>query len=315
MNKAMLIIVGILAILAILIALSLSMSSIAGAIILLLILIIALPILLSGFKILKEWERAPVLYLGKYQGLKGPGIVYIPPFIGKIPMIISTRMQVHSFRSEQTLTKDNVPVDIDVVIYYIPVDLTKVVLKVEDFNTATSLAAQTTMREVAGSATLDELLSEREKIAANARQIIDQKTEVWGIKVSNVEIKDILIPASLQEAMSRQAAAERERKARVTLAIAEYEVASKMNDASEVYNKSKYGLQLRWMNILYQIGIQSKASMIFVPSEMMPAGFSQGISPITVMGMQELIAKNQNTEEKKKNNGDLTNQPPDQPMV
>ncbi|MEM3251675.1 MAG: SPFH domain-containing protein, partial [Thermoplasmata archaeon] len=187
------------------------------------LILIVLIFFISGIRVYREWERAPYLVLGRFRGFKGPGLVYIVPIIGKVPFVVSTRLQTVAFKTEQTLTKDNVPVNVDAVMYFQPVDLEKVVLKVEDYMVATTLAAQTTLREVIGGITLDELLAEREKIGTIARNIIDQKTEAWGIKVTSVEIRDILIPSALQEAMARQAAAERERRARVTLAIAEYE--------------------------------------------------------------------------------------------
>ncbi|MEM4141974.1 MAG: SPFH domain-containing protein, partial [Thermoplasmata archaeon] len=185
------------------------------------LILIVLIFFISGIRVYREWERAPYLVLGRFRGFKGPGLVYIVPIIGKVPFVVSTRLQTVAFKTEQTLTKDNVPVNVDAVMYFQPVDLEKVVLKVEDYMVATTLAAQTTLREVIGGITLDELLAEREKIGTIARNIIDQKTEAWGIKVTSVEIRDILIPSALQEAMARQAAAERERRARVTLAIAE----------------------------------------------------------------------------------------------
>ena len=197
------------------------------------LILIVLIFFISGIRVYREWERAPYLVLGRFRGFKGPGLVYIVPIIGKVPFVVSTRLQTVAFKTEQTLTKDNVPVNVDAVMYFQPVDLEKVVLKVEDYMVATTLAAQTTLREVIGGITLDELLAEREKIGTIARNIIDQKTEAWGIKVTSVEIRDILIPSALQEAMARQAAAERERRARVTLAIAEFEAASKMIDAAD----------------------------------------------------------------------------------
>ncbi|MGA2239615.1 MAG: SPFH domain-containing protein, partial [Candidatus Bathyarchaeia archaeon] len=160
--------------------------------------VIILGILLSGIRILREWERAPLLTLGRYRGLRGPGIIYVPPFITRIPFIISTRLQVVSFKTEQTLTRDNVPVVVDSVMYYQPVDLEKVVLGAEDFLNATQLSAQTTLREVVGQATFDELLTEREKVGSIARGIIDSKTETWGVKVTSVEIRDVQIPQALQ---------------------------------------------------------------------------------------------------------------------
>ena len=162
----------------------------------------------SGIRVIKEWERAPVLRLGRFTGLKGPGIFYIIPFVDRIPNIISTRVQTIPFRTEQTLTKDNVPVNVDAIMFFQAVDVEKVILNVERYLDATTWAAQTTLREVMGKVSLDELLAEREKVGVEARNIIDEKTERWGIKVSSVEVKDIAIPQALQEAMSRQASAE-----------------------------------------------------------------------------------------------------------
>ncbi|MEM2722296.1 MAG: SPFH domain-containing protein, partial [Thermoplasmata archaeon] len=252
------------------------------------LILIVLIFFISGIRVYREWERAPYLVLGRFRGFKGPGLVYIVPIIGKVPFVVSTRLQTVAFKTEQTLTKDNVPVNVDAVMYFQPVDLEKVVLKVEDYMVATTLAAQTTLREVIGGITLDELLAEREKIGTIARNIIDQKTEAWGIKVTSVEIRDILIPSALQEAMARQAAAERERRARVTLAIAEYEAASKMIDAAKLYESSKFGLELRWMNILYELGLQGKGTLMLIPTNLMAAGPGQGISPYGIVGLNEI---------------------------
>ncbi|MGD0330349.1 MAG: SPFH domain-containing protein [Nitrososphaeria archaeon] len=240
--------------------------------ILVIIILIVIAIFLSGIKILKEWERAPLLTLGRYRGLKGPGVIYVPPFISRVPFVISTRLQVVSFKTEQTLTKDNVPVVVDSVMYFQPVDLQKVVLGAEDFNYATQLAAQTTLREVIGQASFDELLTEREKVGAIARGIIDSKTEAWGIKVTAVEIRDVGLPQALQDAMSRQAQAERERRSRVILAMAEYEVAQKMVDAANLYKGQDIAFQLKWMNIIYELGLQGKNTIILMPANMPIAG-------------------------------------------
>lgn len=261
------------------------------------IVLIVLAILLSGIKILKEWERAPLLYLGHYKGLKGPGVIYVPPFIAKVPFVISTRLQVVSFKTEQTFTKDNVPVVVDSVMYFQPVDLQKVVLGAEDFNDATQLAAQTTLREVIGQATFDELLTEREKVGSIARGIIDSKTEVWGIKVTSVEIRDVGLPQALQDAMSRQAQAERERRARVTLATAEFEAAGKMIEAANLYEKSHEALRLRWMNILYELGQQAGTNTIMlVPSVMPEAGWP----PMGMYGFKEIAKESGKKETKQK---------------
>lgn len=255
------------------------------------IILIVLAILLSGIRIIREWERAPLLVLGRYRGLKGPGIIYVYPFIGRVPFIISTRLQVLSFKTEQTLTRDNVPVVVDAVMYYQPVELTKVVLGAENFRIATELAASTTLREVIGQASFDELLTEREKVGSIARGIIDSKTEAWGIKVTAVEIRDVAIPGALQEAMSRQAQAERERRARVTLALAEFEAAAKMVDAANLYKGNDRAFQLRWMNIIYELGLQGKNTIMLIPSNIPTAGMSDGFPPVGVFSIKELAAK------------------------
>ena len=260
---------------------------IAGVIVVLFVVIIVA----SGIRVIKEWERAPVLRLGRFTGLKGPGIFYIIPFVDRIPNVVSMRVQTIPFRTEQTLTKDNVPVNVDAIMFFQAVDVNKVILNVERFLDATTWAAQTTVREVIGKVSLDELLAEREKVGVEARNIIDEKTEHWGIKVSSVEVKDIGIPQSLQDAMSRQAQAERERRARVTLAMAEYEAAQKMVDAANLYEKNMRALELRWMNILYELGLQSKGTLMLVPTNTPTAGVSMGFPPLGVVSVGDLAKK------------------------
>jgi len=257
---------------------------IAGVILLLFVVIIVA----SGIRVIREWERAPVLRLGRYTGLKGPGLFYIIPFVDRIPNIVSTRVQTFPFRTEQTFTKDNVPVNVDAIMFFQAIDVEKVILNVERFLDATTLAAQTTLREVIGKVSFDELLAEREKVGVEARNIIDMKTEHWGIKVSSVEVKDIGIPGALQDAMSRQAQAERERRARVTLAMAEYEAAQKMVDAANMYERNIRALELRWMNILYELGLQSKGTLMLVPTNTPTAGVSMGFPPLGVVSIQDL---------------------------
>ena len=257
---------------------------IAGAILLLFVIILVA----SGIRVIREWERAPVLRLGRFVGMKGPGLFYIIPFVDRIPNTVSMRVQTIPFRTEQTLTKDNVPVNVDAIMFFQCVDVEKSILNVERFLDATTWAAQTTLREVIGKVSLDELLAEREKVGVEARNIIDEKTEHWGIKVSSVEVKDIAIPQALQEAMSRQAQAERERRARVTLAMAEYEAAQKMVDAANLYEKNMRALELRWMNILYELGLQAKGTLMLVPTNTPIAGAAMGFSPLGITSIQDL---------------------------
>jgi regulator of protease activity HflC (stomatin/prohibitin superfamily) len=240
---------------------------------------------LSGIRVLKEWERMPILRLGRYVGLRGPGMVYLIPLIDRVPIKISTRLDTIQFRTESTLTKDNVPVNVDSVMYMKPVDLEKAVLQVENYYQATQLAAQTTLREVIGKVSLNDLLAEREKVGAHLREIIDEKTEAWGIKATAVEVRDVIIPGNLQDAMSRQAQAERERIARVTLATAEFEASAKMIEAAKMYESSEQGLRLRWMNILYELGQQAGTNTIMlVPASMPEAGWP----PIGTYGLKEI---------------------------
>ena len=264
----------------------------------LIVILFVVVMVASGIKVIKEWERAPVLRLGRFTGLKGPGLFYIIPFVDRIPNIVSMRVQTVPFRTEQTLTKDNVPVNVDAIMFFQAIDVEKVVLNVERYLDATTLAAQTTLREVIGKVSFDELLTERDKVGVEARNIIDEKTERWGIKVGSVEVKDIGIPSMLQEAMSRQASAERERRARVTLALAEFEAAQKMVDAANLYDKNIRALELRWMNILYELGLQSKGTLMLVPTNTPTAGVSMGFPPLGVVSIQDLA--NQKKDEEKK---------------
>jgi len=260
-----------------------------GFIVSVIVLLFIIMMVASGIKVIKEWERAPVLRLGRFVGMKGPGLFYIIPFVDRIPNVVSTRVLTVSFRTEQTLTKDNVPVNVDAIMFFQAVDVEKVVLNVERYLEATTLAAQTTLREVIGKVSFDELLTERDKVGVEARNIIDEKTEHWGIKVGSVEIKDIAIPSMLQEAMSRQASAERERRARVTLAMAEFEAAQKMVDAANLYESNIRALELRWMNILYELGLQSKGTLMLVPTNTPTAGVSMGFPPLGVVSIQDLV--------------------------
>lgn len=261
--------------------LDLQYTTIVGA----LVVLVFLAILLNGIKVLKEWERMPVLRLGRYIGLRGPGIAYLIPFIDRAPARISTRLQTFSFKTEQTLTSDNVPVNVDAVMYAKVIDVEKTILNIEDYVDATQWAAQTTLREVIGKIELNEMLAEREQVGNQLREIIDEKTEAWGIKVTSVEVKDVIIPAILQDAMSRQAQAERERMARVTLATAELQAASKMIDAAKMYESSPEGMALRWMNILYEMGLQQGTNTIMLMPANMPMA---GLSPVGFYGVEEL---------------------------
>ncbi len=261
--------------------------------------------LLSGIRVVKEWERAPVLRLGRYTGLRGPGIFWIIPGIDKIPSIISTRIQTYSFRSEQSLTRDNVPVSIDAVLFFRVIDVEKTILEVEQYQSATQWVAQTTLREVTGQVELDVLLAEREKIALHMQELVDEKTENWGIKIISVEIRDVVVPGKLQEAISRQAEAERERRARITLSQAEKEAAKGMIEAANQYKDNPVAMELRWINLLYEAATEGGATIMLIPANIPVAGFTGSgeggfgsrLPPVGVYGTRPLPVKKKKKED------------------
>ncbi|MCD6380814.1 MAG: slipin family protein [Candidatus Odinarchaeota archaeon] len=240
-----------------------------------------LAFIVSGIRVLKEWERVAVLRLGKFRGVKGPGIIWVFPILDRVAARVSLRLNTYAFSTEQTLTKDNIPVTVDAVLYYKVIDPEKAILNVESYEQATRLAAQTSLRETIGKVSLDELLSEREKIGHHLQEIIDAKTEEWGIKVSGVEIRDVVIPRELQDAIARQAQAERERRARVILAQAEVEASQKMREAAKIYEESDIAFHLRWMNILYEVASKN-STIVLWPVNVSPAGVA---SPISIMNI------------------------------
>lgn len=212
-----------------------------------------------------QWEKAVVLRMGKYVGLKGPGIFLIIPIIDKIDNYIDQRVRVTEFKAEQTLTKDTVPVNVDAVVYWTVWDVEKAALEVQEYETAISYIAQTGLRDVIGKHELAELLQERDKVGEVFQKMLDEHTSPWGITCQNVGIKDIIIPQILEDAMSKEAQAERERRARVILGTAETEIAEKFAKASEQYINNPVALHLRGMNMLFE-GLKEKGSMVIVPS-------------------------------------------------
>jgi uncharacterized membrane protein YqiK len=222
-------------------------------------------ILANAICIADQWEKAVVLRMGKYKGLKGPGIFFIIPIIDKIDNYIDQRVRVTEFKAEQTLTKDTVPVNVDAVVYWTVWDVEKAALEVQEYETAISYIAQTGLRDVIGKHELAELLQERDKVAEVFQKMLDEHTSPWGITCQNVGIKDIIIPQTLADAMSKEAQAERERRARVILGTAETEIAEKFAKASEQYINNPVALHLRGMNMLFE-GLKEKGSMVIVPS-------------------------------------------------
>ena len=222
-------------------------------------------IISTSIHIADQWERAVVLRLGKYKGLRGPGLFFIVPIIDKISGYIDQRIRVTEFKAEQTLTKDTVPVNVDAVVYWTVWDVEKAALEVQDYVTAISYIAQTGMRDIIGKHELSDLLQERDKIAEGLQKALDGHTNPWGITCQTVGIKDIVIPAGLADAMSKEAQAERERRARVILGTAETEIAEKFAKASVLYRDNPVALHLRGMNMLFE-GLKEKGSMVIVPS-------------------------------------------------
>ena len=236
---------------------------------------INLPVLLGGLllfivlsasiRVADQWERAVVLRMGKYKGLKGPGPFLIVPIIDQVSAYIDQRVRVSAFKAEQTLTKDTVPVNVDAVVYWTVWDVEKAALEVQEYQTAIEHIAQTGLRDTIGKHELATLLQERDKIAEDLQQVLDHNTSPWGITCQTVGIKDIAIPPALAEAMSKEAQAERERRARVILGTAETEIAEKFAQASKEYTDNPVALHLRGMNMLFE-GLKEKGSMVIVPS-------------------------------------------------
>jgi len=241
-------------------------------------------ILFSAIWVVNEWERLVVLRLGNFLTLKGPGLVFIIPIVDTIPYRIDTRVIATSFQAEKTLTKDTVPVDVDAVLFWKVVDPKKAALDVADYKSAISWASQTALRDVIGKTMLSDLLEGREKISKDLQRIIDERTEPWGINVISVEVKDVLIPAALEDAMSMQAQAERERQARVILGDSERQVAEKFGEAAKTYINNPVALHLRAMNMLYE-GLKTNATIVMVPSTALDTMQLGGLAGMTAMTM------------------------------
>lgn len=220
---------------------------------------------LMALKVAQQWEKAVLLRLGKYRGLRGPGMFWILPVIDSTPVWIDHRVMVTPFKAEKTLTRDTVPVDVDAVLFWLVWDAEKAALEVEDYYAAIAWAAQTALREVIGQMDLADILVGRAKMDAELQKIIDERTTPWGITVQSVEIRDIVIPQELEDAMSRQAQAERERQARVILGESEEQIAESFARAAEAYLDNPTALHLRAMNMLFE-GLKEKGALMIVPS-------------------------------------------------
>lgn len=244
-----------------------------------------------AIKIADQWERVVVLRLGRFRSLEGPGLFFIIPIVETVPYWIDIRVITSSFKAEKTLTKDTVPVDVDAVLFWKVLDPQKAALDVADYNSAINWASQTALRDVIGKTMLSDMLEGREKISNELQRIIDVRTEPWGINVISVEIRDVHIPAALEDAMSMQAQAERERQARVILGDSERQVAEKFGEAAKTYANDPVALHLRAMNMLYE-GLKQNATIVIVPSsavETMQLGGMAGLTALT-MGLAEKAA-------------------------
>ncbi len=258
-------------------------SDVAGAAIGVVTFVFAI-IVSSAIKVADQWDRAVVLRLGRFHALKGPGLFFIIPVIDMIPYWIDTRVIPTSFKAEKTLTKDTVPVDVDAVLFWQVFDPKKAALDVADYRSAISWASQTALRDVIGKTMLSDMLEGRDKISNELQRIIDERTEPWGVKVLSVEVKDVLIPSALEDAMSMQAQAERERQARVILGDSERQVAEKFGEAAKTYVNNPTALHLRAMNMLYE-GLKSNSTIVIVPSSVVDTMQLGGLAGITALSM------------------------------
>ena len=220
---------------------------------------------LLALKVADQWEKAVVLRVGRFLGLRGPGMFWIVPVLDRIPLWIDHRVMVTPFSAEKTLTKDTVPVDVDAVLFWLVWDAEKAALEVEDYRAAIAWAAQTALREVIGQMPLSDILVGRARMDEDLQKIIDERTTPWGVTVQSVEIRDVVIPQDLEDAMSRQAQAERERQARVILGESEKQIAQSFADASQAYRDNPTALHLRAMNMLFE-GLKEKGALVIVPS-------------------------------------------------
>jgi len=247
----------------------------------------------SSIKVANQWEKAVVLRLGKFRVIEGPGLFFIIPIIDAIPYWIDIRVITTTFKTEKTLTKDTVPVDVDAVLFWKVIDSKKAALDVADYQSAISWASQTALRDVIGKTMLSDMLEGREKISSDLQKIIDERTEPWGINVISVEVKDVLIPPALEDAMSMQAQAERERQARVILGDSERQVAQKFGEAALTYADNPVALHLRAMNMLYE-GLKQNSTIVIVPSsaiETMQLGGLSGVTALTMELEKDKVAK------------------------
>jgi regulator of protease activity HflC (stomatin/prohibitin superfamily) len=242
-------------------------------------------------KVARQWERAVVLRLGRFVGLRGPGLFWIVPFVETVSSWIDQRIVTTSFAAEQTLTSDTVRVNVDAVLFWLVYDPEKAALEVQDYAQAVSWAAQTALRDIIGRTSLTELLRGREEIEKDLQKLIDERSNPWGVTVQSVEMRDVVIPDSLQDAMSREAQASREKQARIILAEAEVEIADMFNKASGSYVNNPTALHLRAMNMLYE-GLKEKGALMLVPSSAVESMGMGGLLGAAAARQQKLTEGN-----------------------
>jgi regulator of protease activity HflC (stomatin/prohibitin superfamily) len=265
---------------------------------LLLFSLVGLLWLLAGYvlfslKVADQWEKMIVLRLGRYQGLKGPGAFWITPVVETVAKVIDHRVMVTPFNAEKTLTRDTVPVDVDAVLFWRVWDAEKAALEVENYRDAISWAAQTALREIIGQMALADILIGRARMDADLQRIIDERTHPWGVTVQSVEIRDVIIPKGLEDAMSRQAQAERERQARVILGESEKQIAHSFAEAAVAYANNPTALHLRAMNMLFE-GLKDRGALVIVPSsavETMNLGAISGLTALSQTRLEQITRK------------------------
>jgi regulator of protease activity HflC (stomatin/prohibitin superfamily) len=244
-------------------------------------------VLMQSPKIAQQWERAIVLRLGRFTAMRGPGLFWVMPFIDRIPSWIDQRTITTTFAAEQTLTSDTVPVNVDAVLFWMVHDAQKAALEVQDYSQAVSWAAQTALRDIIGRTTLTDLLRGRERIEAELQQLIDQRSNPWGVTVASVEMRDVIIPGALQDAMSREAQAAREKQARIILGQAEMEIAHSFQEAAKSYQQNPTALHLRAMNMLYE-GLKEKGALMLIPSSAVESMGMGGLMGAAALRQQTL---------------------------
>ena len=243
-------------------------------------------------KIARQWERAVVLRLGKYVGLRGPGLFWIVPFVDTVSAWVDQRVITTSFAAEETLTSDTVPVNVDAVLFWMVYDPEKAALEVQNYPQAVSWAAQTALRDIIGRTSLTDLLRGRERIEEELQQLIDERSNPWGVTVQSVEMRDVIIPAALQDAMSREAQAAREKQARIILGQAEVEIAHSFEKAAQSYRDNPTALHLRAMNMLYE-GLKEKGALMLVPSSAVESMGMGGLLGAAALRQQTLTGSDE----------------------